>query len=134
MRHTVVEFLECLVICLAVRTEGFFRDQGFRNVLLAGGGVFGRLGDREIGIRGCQYFRTEGERELFLKRIGDMEVRGKEHETHIRLRGYDGEGEKLRIRSGADLLNELGKTDFGLALFVIAEHRPLGVVDVVEEM
>jgi hypothetical protein len=40
----------------------------------------------------------------------------------------------LGVWSGTDFLDELGEADFGLALFIIVEQRPLRVVDVVEEV
>ncbi len=51
--HPLVEFFKCGGVFFAIGAEVLFGDQSFGDILLAGGGVFGRLGDREIGIRGC---------------------------------------------------------------------------------
>ncbi len=50
------------------------------------------------------------------------------------LRGGDGENQQVGVRGGADFLHQFGQAGLGLALLLIAVERPLGVIDMIEQM
>lgn len=134
VRHAVVELLDACLKFRGSGREAFFPDEGFGAVLLLGGGVFRALGLGEVRIGGAEDLWAKRETELFLIGIRDLEIWGEQHEAEVGLGRSDGKNQQVRVGRRADFLHQLGEAGFRLALFFVAEERPLGVVHMIEQV
>ena len=66
--------------------------------------------------------------------IRHMKIRRQQHESNIGLGRNDGKNQQLCLFGGANFLNEFSQSCFGGDAFLVGEHRPLAMLDAVEQM
>ena len=102
--------------------------------LFTGRGVFASLGHGEVAVDWLQDARAEGDRDLFLKGIGIVQVAGQQHHAKVALRSDHGKRQNLRAFMPAYILQHLRQMRQGLQALFGSEQGPSRALDGIKKM